>query len=60
MKHIYEIAQIKLKDVPGVDEKNVSEKRNSMRITAADHLISLQMCKTIAGTAKSMGIRIVR
>ncbi|CAO1621227.1 unnamed protein product [Jaminaea pallidilutea] len=40
MKHVYEIAMIKLKDVKGVGGE--------------------QMCKMIAGTAKTMGIRVVR
>ncbi|CAO1620827.1 unnamed protein product [Sympodiomycopsis kandeliae] len=40
MKHIYEIAKIKIQDVPGVGEQ--------------------QMCKIVAGSARSMGIRIVR
>lgn len=71
MKHIYEIAQIKLKDVSGVDEKNVSGRKQSSRVesecssgTMTDHdllfCIPLQMCKIVAGTARSMGIRIVR
>ncbi|KAN0064122.1 mitochondrial 54S ribosomal protein YmL19 [Thecaphora frezii] len=40
MKHIYEIAKIKIQDVPGVEEE--------------------QMCKVIAGSARSMGLRIVQ
>ncbi|CDR99947.1 hypothetical protein [Sporisorium scitamineum] len=40
MKHIYEIAKIKMQDVKGVGEE--------------------QMCKVIAGSARSMGLRIVR
>ncbi|CAO1612726.1 unnamed protein product [Parajaminaea phylloscopi] len=40
IKHIYEIAKIKMQDVKGVKEE--------------------QLCKIIAGSARSMGIRIVR
>ncbi|SAM85445.1 probable MRPL19-mitochondrial ribosomal protein, large subunit [Ustilago bromivora] len=40
MKHIYEIAKIKIQDVKGVGEE--------------------QMCKVIAGSARSMGLRILR
>ncbi|EPQ27683.1 uncharacterized protein PFL1_04821 [Pseudozyma flocculosa PF-1] len=40
MKHIYEIAKIKMQDVSGVEEE--------------------QLCKVIAGSARSMGLRIVQ
>ena len=40
LKHVYEIAKIKLKDSKGVGEE--------------------EMCKIVAGSARSMGIRIVR
>ncbi|PWN29884.1 ribosomal protein L11 [Jaminaea rosea] len=40
VKHIYEIAKIKMADVKGVGEE--------------------KMCKVVAGSARSMGIRIVR
>lgn len=47
IKHIYEIAKIKLKDV------DIHEKEVGIRC-------SPQMCKVIAGSARSLGLRIVR
>jgi large subunit ribosomal protein L11 len=68
MKHIYEIAKIKMQDVKGVQEEQVSSAalvsnvhlRTSTDLTPQLSSGLLQMCKVIAGSARSMGLRIVR
>ena len=62
LKHLYQIAQIKLKDVQGVSEEAVSARARAAR-RSRDGQVSdtaVQMCRTIAGSARSMGLRIVR
>lgn len=51
IKHVYEIAKIKMKDVH-ITEKEV--RRIYLCLTCA------QMCKVVAGSARSLGIKIVR
>ena len=51
IKHVYEIAKIKMKDVH-ITEKEV--RRIYPCLTCA------QMCKVVAGSARSLGIKIVR